>query len=56
MKITEKQYHIIKFAISYLLTNLDEELAKSICESVGTNDEDEIFQNLIELENHYYPS
>ena len=37
-----KEYEIIKYALTYLLSNLDDEVVEDMSEYVGTDDPDEI--------------
>jgi len=37
-----KEYEIIKYALTYLLSNLDNEVVEDMSEYVGTDDPDEI--------------
>lgn len=47
----EQEYEIVKYALTYLLSNLDDDIIEDMSEYVGTDDFDEveaILQGIIE--------
>ena len=48
-----KEYEIIKYALTYLLSNLDDEVVEDMSEYVGTDDPDEIESILQKIINDY---
>ena len=48
-----KEYEIIKYALTYLLSNLEQEVVEDMSEYVGTNDADEIEQILTRIIEEY---
>ena len=52
-KEIEQEYEIIKYALTYLISNLDDEVAEDMSEYVGTNDPTEIETILQKLIDEY---
>jgi hypothetical protein len=48
-----KEYEIIKYALTYLLSNLEQEVVEDMSEYVGTNDADEIESTLQRIIDEY---
>jgi hypothetical protein len=52
-KEIEQEYEIIKYALTYLISNLGDEVAEDMSEYVGTNDPTEIETILQKLIDEY---
>lgn len=52
-KETEQEFKIIKYALTFLLSNLDDDVIKDMSDFVGTNDADEIESKLQEIIDTY---
>jgi hypothetical protein len=52
-KDIEQEYEIIKYALTYLLSNIDNEVAEDMSDYVGTDDPDEIESILQKIIDEY---
>lgn len=52
-KDIEQEHEIIKYALTYLLSNLDNEVAEDMSDYIGTGDADQIEEMLQKIIDNY---
>ena len=50
---TDQEYELIKYALTYLISNLDQDVAEDMSDYIGTDDPDEIEAMLQEIIDNY---
>ena len=50
----DQEYELIKYALTYLISNLDQDVAEDMSEYVGTDDADEIETMLQKILDNYW--
>ncbi len=52
-KDIQQEYEIIKYALTFLLSNLEDEVIEDISEYIGTNDPDEVEKLITDIIENY---
>jgi hypothetical protein len=52
-KDVEQEYEIIKYALTFLLSNLEDEVIEDMSEYIGTSDPDEVEKLITDIVENY---